>query len=276
MRLALPAGDGSSVEREGCTAFMAGASEGSPQDPLRKPPGTPQGTGGGSGASGSPSVRAVVGSIRTRLGGTDSRGRPMSVYGILAAGVTALLILLLVIYLTASDRGDPDQPICTTISPEQASLAVRDGQAEKLTIAYDDEIETPTSERWGPVLARLDYADGQCANLPQGIANQPDVYEIVGVINVYNEITENTQVQVVYERSSTLNAGLFVIPTEVPTATVPPPATVIVTPTPEPVPTQPPVAPPVVPPVLPPATPHATPAFGTPEVELPAVGSPGG
>lgn len=258
MRLAVSAGNGLSVEREGCTAFMAGAPEESPQDPSRKPPGTPQEKRGGSDASGSPSIRSVVRSMRTRLGGTDSRGRPMSVYGILAAGVTALLILLVVIYLTASDRGDPDQPICTTITPEQASLAVRDRQAERLTIAYDDEIETPTSERWGPVLARLDYVDGQCANLPQGIANQADVYEIVGVINVYNEITENTQVQIVYERSSTLNAGLFVIPTEVPTATVPPPATVIVTPTPEPVPTQPPV--------IPPATPVATPepVLGTP------------
>lgn len=187
----------------------------------------------------------------------------MSVYGILAAGVSALLILLLVIYLTASDRGNPDQPICTTISPEQASLAVRDGRAERLTIAYDDEIETPTADRWGPVLARLDYADGQCANLPQGITNQSDVYAIVGVINFYNETTENTQVQIVYERSSTLSAGLFERPTEVPTATVPPPVTVVVTPTPEPAPTQPvvipPILPPVAPPVIPPATPLATP-----------------
>lgn len=184
----------------------------------------------------------------------------MSVYGILAAGVAALLILLLVIYLTASDRGNPEQPICTTISPEQASLAVRDGRAETLTIAYDDEVETPTSERWGPVLARIDYADGQCANLPQGIANQTDVYAIVGVINFYNETTENTQVRILYERSRTLYAGLFVMPTEVPTATVPPPATVIVTPTPDPEPT----GLPVIPPVIPPATPAATPEPGTP------------
>jgi hypothetical protein len=182
----------------------------------------------------------------------------MSVYGILAVGVAALLILLLVIYLTASDRGDPDQPICTAISPEQASLAVRSGRAEQLTIAYDDEIETPTSERWGPVLARLDYTDGQCANLPQGIANQADVYQIVGVINVYNEITENTQVQIVYERSSALNAGLFVMPTPEPTATVPPPMTVVVTPTPEP----------TEPVVIPPATPAATPALGTPAARI--------
>ncbi|MDQ3539512.1 MAG: hypothetical protein M3440_02390, partial [Chloroflexota bacterium] len=207
---------------------------------------------------------SVVGSIRTRLGTKDSKGRSMSVYGILVAGVAALLILLLVIYLTASDRGNPDQPICTTISPEQASLAVRDGQAEQLTIAYNDEIETPTSERWGPVLARLDYQDGQCANLPQGIVNQTDVYAIVGVINFYNETTENTQVQIRYERSSTLYADLFVMPTEEPTATVPPPATVIVTLTPVPEPT----GLPVIPPVTPPGTPAATPEPGTPAAEI--------
>lgn len=236
---------------------MAGESTGSAPDPSPKPDEIPQGKPGDSGASGGlRSVGSVVGSIRTMVGSKDSKGRSMSVYGILAAGVAALLILLLVIYLTASDRGNPEQPICTTISPEQASLAVRDGRAETLTIAYDDEVETPTSERWGPVLARIDYADGQCANLPQGIANQTDVYAIVGVINFYNETTENTQVQILYERSSTLYAGLFVMPTEVPTATVPPPATVIVPPTPAPEPTGLPV--------IPPATPVATPEPGTP------------
>jgi len=163
--------------------------------------------------------------VRQKLGSRDSRGRPLSVYGILAIGVATLLVLLLVVYFSASDRDNPDQPICTSIQPAQAENAVRDGQAQRLTIAYDDEIEMPTNKRWGPVLARLDYADGQCANLPQGIANQGDVYAIVGVINFYNETTENPQVEIVYDRSNSLDEGLFVpptiptTPTPVPTAT---------------------------------------------------------
>lgn len=196
-----------------------------------------------------PPVNGVLTSARRKLGGTDSKGRPLSVYGVLAIGVVTLLVLLLVVYFSATDRDNPEAPICTTIQPVQAELAVRDGQAQRLTVAYDDEVEMPTNDRWGPVLARLDYVDGQCANLPQGVANQSDVYAIVGVINFYNETTENPQVEIVYDRSNSLDEALFLVPTSVPTATT----------VPSPSPTSPPVAtdPAIVPP--------ATPAFASPE-----------
>jgi len=214
-----------------------------------------------------PSVDNVLSSVRRKLGSRDSRGRPVSVYGVLGIGVATLLVLLLVVYFSAADRDNPDQPICTTIQPDQAELAVRDGNAQRLTIAYDDEVEMPANDRWGPVLARLDYADGQCANLPQGIANQGDVYAIVGVIYFYTETTENPQVEIVYDRSNSLDEGLFVpptiptTPTPVPTATPVPSPTLTVTE--EPATTDPPIIPAATPSRASPA-PRTLPPFGTP------------
>lgn len=223
-----------------------------------------------------PSVDRVLRSVRHKLGSKDARGRPLSVYGILAIGVATLLVLLLVVYFSAADRDNPDQPICTTIQPDQAALAVRDGTARRLTIAYDDEIEMPTNNRWGPVLARLDYVDGQCANLPQGLANQSDVYAVVGVINFYNETTENPRVEIVYDRANSLDAALFLIPSPTPTPSPTPAATIVPTPsptptiTPEPRPTLGPTERAIVPPIGPPANrPIASPDLdipgGTPE-----------
>lgn len=231
-----------------------------------------------------PSVDRVLTSVRHRLGGRDAQGRPFSVYAVLAIGVATLLILLLVVYFSAADRDRADQPICTTIQPEQAELAVRDGTARRLTIAYDDEVEIPTNRRWGPVLARLDYANGQCANLPQGIANQGDVYTIVGVIEVYNETTENPRVEIIYERSGTLDEGLFAMPSPTASPTLAPTVTPSPTPgptlepspdptlgptpgstvTPAPPATESVVIPPIGPPVAPPAVaPTASPDPGS-------------
>lgn len=226
-----------------------------------------------------PSVDRVLISLRRRLASRDAQGRPLSVYAVLAIGVATLLVLLLVVYFSAADRDRADQPICTTIQPEQAELAIRDGTARRLTIAYDDEVEIPTNRRWGPVLARLDYANGQCANLPQGIANQRDVYAVVGVIDVYNETTENPRVEIIYDRASTLDEGLFAIPSPTVTATTVPTVGPTVTPSPtvtptptesptldptEPVVIPPPVGPPVLAPTAtspprPPEAPEATP-----------------
>lgn len=187
-------------------------------------------------------------SVRGRLQARDANGRPMAVYAVLGAGVTVLVILLLIIYVTADQRENPDQPICTTVDPASVGTAVRDGQVERLTLAYDTGVETPSSDRWGPVLARVDYTDGRCANLPQGIVNQGGIYAIVGMISVYNETTENTQVEIRYEGSDTLDGSLYVTPTTVPVpAGVPPP-------------TEPPVPTGPVTPESPAATPAASPA----------------
>lgn len=171
--------------------------------------------------------------IRRRLAGgeQEDEGRPKSVYVILFGGVAALVILLFVVYLS-SDRSIPDQPICSTISVDNAQTAVLEGRIRGITIAYDDEAEPPSASNWGPVLVRLSYTDGQCANLPQGITQQDRLYQLIGTIQVYNDITENQKIEIKYDRTTSLDEILFHTPTPIPTQTPAPSPTPDVTPTP--------------------------------------------
>lgn len=148
----------------------------------------------------------------------DHEGRPKSVYVILAGGIAVLLVLLLVVYLS-SDRSIPDQPICSLVSLDTAQSAVLEGRIRGVTIAYDDTAEPPSAANWGPVLVRLSYTDGQCANLPQGITQQDRLYQLIGVIQVYNDITENQKVEIKYDRSTQLDETLFQTPSPIPTMT---------------------------------------------------------
>lgn len=176
---------------------------------------------------------------------------------VLAIGVVSLLVLLLVIYFS-SDRDLPEQPICTTVSVDDAQTAVLEGRISRITVAYDDAAAPPSSRNWGPVLARLDYTDGQCANLPQGILRQDEIYMLLGTILVFNDITESTQVEIAYDRTTALDPSLFATPTVPPTATPEPTATPAptATSTPEPAPTP---SGPVFGPQLPVSTPVASP-----------------
>lgn len=181
--------------------------------------------------------------LRQRLGGNgataggDDSGRPFSVYVILFGGVAALVILLFVVYLS-SDRSIPDQPICSTISVDAAQTAVLEGRIRGITIAYDDEAEPPSASNWGPVLVRINYNDGQCANLPQGITQQDRLYQLIGAVQVYNDITENQKVEIKYDRTTSLAESLYWTPTPIPTMTPEP------TPTPdETIPTREPATP---------------------------------
>ncbi len=196
---------------------------------------------------------------RSWLGKPDSHGRPMGVYLILAAGVLTLVALMLGVYLWSGDRTREEQPICTTIDGPQARQAVVDGQVERFTLTYSAVIETPEAEGWGPVQASLNYADGRCAYLPQGVSNQQALYAILGAITFYNETTDGAQIEVIYSGLTEMDPVLFetptsvVVPTEIPETEEP--ATPVATPTPSPSPT----------PTEEPSTPVATPA-GTPTV----------
>lgn len=194
--------------------------------------------------------------IRSTLARRDSRGRPLAVYAILGAGVLALLLLMVIVYFSSTDRSQPDQPICTSIDPNRAQQAVREGQVERLIVAFDDNAAAATDRTWGPVLARIDYVDGQCANLPQGVINQDGIMAVIGAITFYNETTDSAQVELVYSQIANLDPGLFQAATEAPTAIPTAPATPPPTATPSPTAT--------VPPASPAATPATSPAAGTP------------
>lgn len=205
--------------------------------------------------------------LRDRIasGGGDSAGgdhqRPKAVYVVLAIGVVSLLVLLLVIYFS-SDRDLPEQPICTTVGVQDAQTAVLEGRISRITLAYDDTAAPPSASNWGPVLARLDYTDGQCANLPQGIERQDQIYLLLGTIIVFNDITESTQVEITYDRSTALDPSLFATPTLPPTMTPEPTETPQPTATPSPTPAPTPSGPlfgPILPEGPPASTPVATP-----------------
>jgi len=186
-----------------------------------------------------------------------SGGRSSFVYIVVGIVALTLVILLAIIYFSASERERLSPPICTDIAMPDAERAVLSGDVERLTIVYDDELHTPTSDRYGPVLAKLDNVDGTCSNLPQGIANQDIVYTITGVIAFYNENTEGQQVEIIYQTSGQLGESLFATPTAIPTETPTPEPTS----TPEPTETGGIVAPPIAPPSTPTAdgTPVASP-----------------
>ncbi len=187
--------------------------------------------------------------------GSSQDGRPLSVYIILFGGVAALIVLLFVIYLS-SDRSIPDQPICSSVSVDQAQTAVLEGRIRGITVAYDDTVEPPSEPNWGPVLVRLSYTDGQCAILPQGITQQDRMFQLIGTITIYNDVTENQKVEIKYDRSTELDATLFATPTPLPPQAPTPSPTPEETDTATPTPNE---LPPLIGPQLIEATPNVVP-----------------
>lgn len=193
-----------------------------------------------------------AGGLAGRLGGFGHR--PLSVYGVLVIGVATLLVLLAIIYFTATDRNKEQQRVCLTVDAADAVEAIKEGRVDHLTVVVDGVERTPTSARFGPVLGRIDYADGQCANLPQGIRGQSDLYYVLGMVYIYNHETDGQQVDIRVDRNAELPAQLFTTSTVPATATLPVTVTPPVTPT---APVESPAATPAASPAV--ASPAATP-----------------
>ncbi|MGN6031741.1 MAG: hypothetical protein ACTHQE_08740 [Thermomicrobiales bacterium] len=204
--------------------------------------------------------------------------RSRSLYAVLGIGVASLLVLLGIIYFSATKRENPEQPICTAVTTEAAEDAILAGEVHRIVVNYDNQVESPTDAQWGPVLARVDFVDGSCGNLPQGIVAKDEMARILGTAYMYNHVTTETQVEIVLRGTDSLNPSLLVLPTSTPTPTplvTPTPATpaspiiIVVTATPEPTAT---------PTETPPATPSpeatATPTTATPGPATPDAGTP--
>ncbi len=211
--------------------------------------------------SSSPEPASVTQSARAVLTRRDAKGRPIAVYGILGAAVLALFLLMIIVYFSSPDRTPSDEKICTSIDPDRAQVAVRDGNVGRLIVGFDNTVQAAIDPMWGPVLARVDYVDGQCANLPQGVTNQADIMAILGTIAFYNQTTDSAQIEVIYNQMTNLDPVLYETPTEPPTPT----ATAIPTEPPleSPQVTEVPIEAPTGTPATPEATP-ATPVAGTP------------
>lgn len=178
---------------------------------------------------------------RVRGQNADSASnRSRSLYAVLGIGVASLLVLLGIIYFSATKRDNPEQPICTAVATDAAEQAILAGEVHRIVVNYDNQIDSPTDSQWGPVLARVDYVDGSCGNLPQGLVAKDEMARILGTAYMYNQVTTETQVEIVLRGTDALNPALLLLPTATPTETPfasPTPATpivIVVTATPEP------------------------------------------
>jgi hypothetical protein len=166
--------------------------------------------------------------------------RPVMVYLVLIAGAATLLLLLAIVWISATGNNSEDRPICTAISADEAGAAILAGQVERINILVDSE--DPLQSLTGLV---LDYVDGTCRQPAQGADVRNDLYRILGVVEIYNNFGEQ-RVRLNYQRQEIQDDLLFtatptpsptLLPTDTPTATPTLQATETSTASPEPSPT---------------------------------------
>lgn len=154
-------------------------------------------------------------------------GRPLTVYLVLFAGAAMLLLLLGVVWISATGGGDTDELICTEISPADARTAVLAGQVRRVNILVDKD--RPTESLTG---IQLRFADDSCRQTPQGADIRDQLFGIIGAVDLYNNYQDDT-IRVHYqgqdiqnELLSTSTPSPTIVPTETSTP-VPPTQTSI-------------------------------------------------
>jgi len=195
-----------------------------------------------------------TGGVQARLGHLLG-GRPLSVYGVLAAGVGVLVLLLAVVVITATgDNGQGEAPTCLPFTADEAQDLIEAGQVERITGVSDQE-----HPEVGPVAVEVGLTDGNCRYLPQGAITQPDLYRIIGVAAYYNQSQEGEErISIRWEQQPNVPRALLTTATPTPTATPAPTATPV-PPTPTATPTKAPTATPTRTPTATPVPPTATP-----------------
>jgi hypothetical protein len=166
-------------------------------------------------------------------------GRPLMVYLVLFAGAGALLVLLMIVWISATGGGEEERPICLDISAADAQAAILAGEVSRVDIVVDREHPDV-----GPTAVQLELTDQSCRRLaPTGADNRDAAYQVVGVVYVYNSTGEQ-RISIHTKREDVPNEFLVTstpVPTETatleptvpltntpippPTATVPPPPT---------------------------------------------------
>jgi len=114
-------------------------------------------------------------------------GRPLTVYLVLFAGAATLLLLLAVVWISATGGGDSEEVICTEVQPADARAAVLGGQIERINILVDkdDPIQSLTG-------IQLRYADGTCRQTPQGAGVRDELLGIIGAVDLYNNYSDSS------------------------------------------------------------------------------------
>jgi hypothetical protein len=155
------------------------------------------------------SVERLRNKVNKSIGGRQ----PVVYFALIAGGVT-LLILLAIVWLSATGDNPEDLPICTPISAEDSRQLIFSGNVERLTVLVDEE--EPLNSLTG---MRIDLIDGGCRQPQQGADARADLYYILGAVELYNTFGEQ-RVKVNYQRQQ-IDASLLSTSTPTPTATLP-------------------------------------------------------
>jgi hypothetical protein len=139
-------------------------------------------------------------------------GRPLMVYLVLFAGAGALLVLLMIVWISATGGGDEETPVCLDINATDAQAAILAGDVQQVDIVVDRE--HPES---GPTAVQLEMTDKSCRRLPTGADNRDAAYQVIGVVYVYNSTGE--QRIRIHTKREDVPAEFLVTSTPVPTET---------------------------------------------------------
>jgi hypothetical protein len=193
-------------------------------------------------------------------------GRPLSMYGVLIAGIGVLAALVGILIVTT--RGEEPPPItCLPVTLDEGEALVRGGEVDRISVLTERG-----KPQTGPLAVTLDLNNGSCRELPKGVAAQRDLYVAVGVVTVHNQTQPaDNRVRIIWEEQADIPLTLLATntPTPHPTATQPPPTPTPVPPTPTPTPLTPTPEPPTSTPEPPTATPVPPTATPVPPTSTP-------
>ena len=151
--------------------------------------------------------------LKSRLGGVLA-GRPLAVYLVLMAGAATLIILLIIVWISATGSTNQERPICTTITISDARNAVLAGHVRRIAVLVD--ADKPADTLTG---INLDFDDGSCRATIQGADHRDELYLVLGAVTYYNNFAEN-RVRVEYQKQ-VVQPELLSTSTPTPTATEP-------------------------------------------------------
>lgn len=169
-------------------------------------PNAPQETPAGDATPAPESASGPRSSMQRRL-----EGKPVLIYGTLIAGAVALLLLLMVVWLSTRDSGSPVN-LCLDTNVSEAQAAILDGGVRRVDVLIDSE-----QPMQGLTAIQLELDNGECRKLPEGADNRAQLLQVLGLIELYNQEGDGN-VRVEYQREA-VPANLLLTSTPIPSIT---------------------------------------------------------
>jgi hypothetical protein len=153
-----------------------------------------------------PADEGTLSSMQRRL-----EGKPVLIYGTLAAGALVLLLLLMIVWLSTRDSGSPVN-LCLDTNVAEAQAAILEGGVRRADVLIDAE-----QPMQGLTAIQLELEDGECRKLPEGADNRGQLLQVLGLIELYNQEGDGN-VRVEYQRED-VPANLLLTSTPIPSIT---------------------------------------------------------